>query len=254
MLGELNADIALLQEAAEPPQDLPIDISLVNPAPWLTAGGGVNRRWRTAIVRLSPRFSVDWIEVKPIAEALHDELPVSRLGTLTAAIVSAPNIEPVIVASIYAPWERSHKSTGSDWIYADASVHRLISDLSSLIGRQSGHRLVVAGDLNILHGYGEWGSSYWEQRYATVFSRMAALGLDFVGPQAPNGRMAAPWPTELPPHSQNVPTITLRGRIHPPQPGNLISFSLRGVSSNQFKLGPSMIRTSGVQATTAEWR
>jgi hypothetical protein len=40
----------------------------------------------------------------------------------------------------------------------------------------------------------------------TVFSRMAALGLTFVGPQAPHGRRAEPWPAELPRASNNVPT------------------------------------------------
>jgi exonuclease III len=35
---------------------------------------------------------------------------------------------------------------------------------------------------------------------------MAALGLSFVGPQAPNGRCAEPWPKELPQTSKNVPT------------------------------------------------
>ena len=43
-------------------------------------------------------------------------------------------------------------------------------------------------------------------RYGTVFSRMEALGLPFVGPQDPNGRQAHPWPEELPPGSKNVPT------------------------------------------------
>ena len=42
--------------------------------------------------------------------------------------------------------------------------------------------------------------------HGTVFSRMEALGLPFVGPQAPNGRQAHPWPKELPPGSKNVPT------------------------------------------------
>ncbi len=35
---------------------------------------------------------------------------------------------------------------------------------------------------------------------------MSALGLEFVGPQAPAGRLAAPWPDELPGTSKNVPT------------------------------------------------
>ncbi len=47
---------------------------------------------------------------------------------------------------------------------------------------------------------------YWRRRYDTVFDRATTLGLRFVGPQAPQGRQAEPWPVELPPDSRNVPT------------------------------------------------
>ncbi len=94
---------------------------------------------------------------------------------------------------------------GSD-IYADASVHRLISDLSALVAPTKRQAMLVAGDLNVLKGYGEYGKQYWAARYATVFDRMAAIGLPFAGPEAPDGRQAQPWPEELPPDSKNVPT------------------------------------------------
>src|SRR5215469_3396269 len=94
----------------------------------------------------------------------------------------------------------------STQIYADASVHRVISDLTAFVGHNHQHRIIAAGDLNILYGYGENGSAHWACRYETVFNRMAALGLSFVGPQAPNGRQAKPWPEELPKTSNNVPT------------------------------------------------
>ena len=81
-----------------------------------------------------------------------------------------------------------------------------VSDLSALIGHQHGHRILAAGDINILHDHGEDGSAYWASRYQTVFTKMEALGLPFVGPQAPNGRQADPWPSELPRDSLNVPT------------------------------------------------
>ena len=158
-------------------------------------------------MRLSTRVGVQWLEPKPLENALPGELAVSRTGTLAAAIVTPPSGEPLLVVSMYAPWEEPHDTTGSGWIYADASVHRLISDLSALIGQQEGHRILAAGDLNILHGYGEGGSLYWKDRYGTAFGRMAALGLSFVGPQAPAGRPAEPWPAELPPESENVPTF-----------------------------------------------
>jgi hypothetical protein len=111
--------------------------------------------------------------------------------------------EVVTLGSIYGAWENPLPSVRSSWIYADASVHRLISDLSVLIGRQRGHKIIVAGDLNVLYGYGEGGNRYWKARYDTVFSRSEALGLPLVGPYAPEGgRPPDPWPSELPPTSR----------------------------------------------------
>jgi len=66
----------------------------------------------------------------------------------------------------------------------------LISDLSSFISRQNKHKIIAAGDLNILYGYGEYGSLYWKRRYDTVFDSISALGLRFFGPQDPRWRGA----------------------------------------------------------------
>ena len=201
-LSEMDADVALLQEAGEPPQDLAKPINF-DSAPWHTAGW----RWRrrTATANLSDRVETKWVE----ATSLGNEgsgLAVSRPGTLTAASVKAPGVEPFVVVSMYAMWENPHSSTGSTWIVSDASAHRLVSDLSAFIGTQGGHRILAAGDLNILHGYGDYGNEYWAGRYGSVFDRMDALGLPFVGPQHPHGRQADPWPDELPRDSKNVPT------------------------------------------------
>lgn len=204
-LLDTDADIALIQKATEPPVDVVRRID-VDPAPWRTAGAGLNRPWRAAVVRLSDRVTVEWLEPKAVDDAHPRELAISRLGTLAAAILTPTIGESFMVASMYAPWEKPHSKAGSGWIYADASAHRVISDLSSLLGQQEGHRILAAGDLNILHGYGEHGSAYWASRYATVFSRMCALGLSYVGPHAPTGRCADPWPDELPRSSDNVPT------------------------------------------------
>lgn len=106
--------------------------------------------------------------------------------------------------SVYAPWERP---LGRDKrLWADASAHRVLSDLTPLLWDQGHHSLVVAGDFNILYGYGELGNPHWA-RYAGVFERAEALGLVFVGPQYPNGHQARPWPDELPPDSRNIPTF-----------------------------------------------
>ena len=129
------------------------------------------------------------------------------MGTIAAGIVQFPSREPIILVSLYGSWESHHPIYKGSSIYADGSVHRLISDLSTFIRNEEEHRIIAAGDLNILYGYGERGNSYWGSRYATVFDRMEALGLRFAGPQAPEGgRQADPWPEELPKRSKNVPT------------------------------------------------
>jgi hypothetical protein len=59
---------------------------------------------------------VDWIPAKAISEACPGELGVSREGTLGAAVVQPVGGESLIVASMYAPWEKPHgtaKAAGS---------------------------------------------------------------------------------------------------------------------------------------------
>ena len=191
-LLDMDADIALLQEAGKPPPEVAACID-VNPGPWRTAPSGWHLPWRTAVVRLSKRVQVEWIETKAIEDAASGELAVSHPGTLAAATVTPPDGEPIVVVSMYAPWRKPH--TSSSWIVSDASAHRVVSDLSLLIGRQQGHRIVAAGDLNILHGYGEGGSAYWAARYQTVFTRMEALGASLRrsagAPRRPAGRPMA---------------------------------------------------------------
>ena len=122
---------------------------------------------------------------------------MSRPGTLAAALVTPRDGESFHAVSMYAVWETPNECTRSEWIFADGSVHRI----------------VAAGDLNIYRGYGGRGSAYWVGRYETVFARMAALGLPFVGPQLPNGRPADPRPGRDPqPQTRDsgmVPQLTV---------------------------------------------
>lgn len=208
-LAKSDADIALVQEARKPPDDVSVE---VDDAEWLTTGEGLKRSWRTAVARLSDRQAVEWRPCVSLPDARVGELASSRPGTMAVAEVTPKGEEPITLVSVYVAWENPDARTGSSWILSDASAHRLISDISLLIGHQKGHRIIVAGDWNLLHGYGENGSQYWRDRYATVFDRMAALGLPFVGPQAPHGQKvpAELWPSELPPDSENVPTYRTR--------------------------------------------
>ncbi|MGI8725976.1 MAG: hypothetical protein ACR2J1_11670 [Methyloceanibacter sp.] len=125
-LTSSDADIALVQEAREPSADVVGRLS-IDAAAWHT---GPYRAWRTAIVNISRRAEVQWLAAKLLPDAHAEELGVSRPGTLAAATITPPTGEPFIAVSVYAPWEQSRSLTGRGFIYADASVHRLISDLS----------------------------------------------------------------------------------------------------------------------------
>lgn len=210
-LSETGADVALLQEAVAPPPDVAPHVE-VDPGAWLTEATPTPRNFRTAIARLSDRVKMHPRRTAALARATDDEVPVSRPGTVALADIEIlVTGEVVTVASVYGLWERPSPRASSSWIYADASVHRVLSDLSSLIGREELGPLLVAGDLNILHGYGEGGSDYWKRRYSSVFDRAEALGLVYMGPAGPDGgQRASPHPAELPLESLDVPTFRTR--------------------------------------------
>jgi len=114
LLGS-DADLAMLQEASAPPEDIGKQIE-VDPAPWQIAGAGMHRPWRAAIANLSRQIPITWIQANSIDTAETGELAVSRPGSLAAASVTLPTGEDVIVISSYACLEKTHRSTNSHWI------------------------------------------------------------------------------------------------------------------------------------------
>jgi exonuclease III len=199
-----EVDIALLQEARLPSFAWPRLVAPELTDEWRTVGwteGAWSRR--TAIVQVSDAYPIRPVILTTIEDSNPGALPVSRPGTLAAAEVELGG-ETITLVSMYGMWERSTSS--SNFIYADASVHRLLSDLAAVVTGPRSHRIIAAGDLNILNRYGEEASPYWASRYASVLDRAEAMGLVFVGPQAPNGRQATPRPDELPQGSLDVPT------------------------------------------------
>jgi exonuclease III len=204
-----DADVALLQEARIPPAELREQVlPPVDPSDWVTVGPEV-RRWRAAILPLNDSVEVEHLPTAPPG-ATWGALGQSRAGSWTAATVRAEDAEPITVVSVYAAWERDVDGYGPIW--ADASAHRILSDLSPLLSRRN-HRLLIAGDLNLLYGYGEHGNVASKRRSQTVFDRAEALGLTYLGPRVPGGgRQPEPWPAELPPDSPTVPTYFTRAQ------------------------------------------
>ena len=216
-LVRMDADVTLLQEAFPPEEGVdPLDIGPVeawdshswNSDWWRERGWpALYDRW-PMVVKLSDRVEVEWFkQISPTAWIEEDEIAVSGIGTITAARVTPKDgsTEPFIAVSMYARWMDPHPSVIGDWIYSDASAHRIISDLSAFIGyydSPSEHRILAAGDLNMSFN----STDQFDHRAQTVLDRFQALGLDYLGPQYPAGRRADPIPAHLNEESLDVPT------------------------------------------------
>ena len=209
MADEGAADLALLQEAGSPPEDCRLEYD--DGVFW---DRGLYDRW-PLVVKLSDRVAVEpFRQVAPISGLAEDEIGVSGIGTIAAARV-IPRDRPgeaFVAVSMYARWLRLHPSTKGSLAYSDASAHRILSDLSAFLGYPdpAKQRILAAGDLNMF--YGAVGRKLsMPERERTVWDRMCALGLEFLGPQAPHGRSAPRPPDDVPPDTKNLPTYYIPG-------------------------------------------
>ena len=128
-LLDSNADVALLQEARRPRGPV-AELVEAGPQPWNTSWE--SRPWRTAVVRLSDRVDVEWLESEPIEGTANGRFVHSLSGTIAAAVITPARGDPILAISMYAPWEVPFGKRGP--IYADASAHRLISDIQVFLG------------------------------------------------------------------------------------------------------------------------
>ena len=200
MLRGMEADVALLQETRPPPPDAGISRDDISDGDEWPEGGRLHGR--TAIVRLSDRVEVDFIEKSFATDP----------DVLAAARIRPPGAEAFIAVSICPAYEYPHDIVPGKMGNVDSSLHRSISDLTAFIGRPKHHRVIVAGDLTVMRGPSDYHDAYWSARDQTVFARMDALGLRCLGPEAPHGRQADPWPAWLPRESRNVPTFRRIGK------------------------------------------
>ena len=144
-LLECDADIALLQEAGPPPDDVAEQIE-VDPAPFHDADG--YKTSRVAIVKLSDQVQVEWLEPVPIPRGSMEvtSLRVNRAplrpphyldtGRRRQTVRRRLDLCGIMTGSI----DRMGKNHP-----VDAPLHRVISDLSLLIGHVTRHRIVAGG-------------------------------------------------------------------------------------------------------------
>ena len=210
LLLSMGADIALLQDPGVPSEAALAQIEIPDP-PW-----ELERRQRPPVIaQLSDRVAVEWFSPVPIEQVTTrtGNVGVSQIGvsdrrTIAAARVIPPGETPFFAVSMYVRWLGSHPLAASASVtHADASVHRIISDLSALSAAAdpSRHRILASGDLNLIYGTTA-GQGRQNFRTRSVWDRFQALGFEFVGPQHPAGRLAAEPSTETPPDTRNVPT------------------------------------------------
>ena len=154
-------EVALLQEAV-PPADGDGTRRVVPPvedgAGWSTELFGYPRPWRTAVASWTDGVRVEPIESRPIAGVKEDDrscLPESYPGAFTAVRANG-----VVLVSFYGVWEHLAEDLKSS--YSIASVHRTISDLTRLWFGRRDPRVVIAGDWNVWHAYGN--APRWEVR------------------------------------------------------------------------------------------
>lgn len=174
-LAKMDIDIALIQEGYAPPSDVSDKLE-VDPAPYKRPDGSAITR--CAVVKLSDRVDVEFLP----------DIQSSHPGCLSAAVVTpreGPFTNyPIHLVSFCPEYETYHPSSGlKSNRLVDTSVHRIISDISLLIGRKNTFRMIAAGDTTVMYGDGT--NEYWRKRNMMVFDRFEAVGLQKIGPDGP---------------------------------------------------------------------
>ena len=207
-LAAMDADVALLQETCRPPADLPSHVEPETGDLWVPWKKEHYDRW-PMVVKLSDRVEIErFNRVPPFSSVGPHEMAVSGIGTIAIARITPLEGQPFLAVSMYARWIMPQKSVKTTWSVGmpDMAAHRIISDLAMFIGDEDAgtHRILAAGDLNMCYGTDDVPPGSLIARERTVWDRMRALGLEFLGPQYPPGRRADPVPGGS--ETQNVVT------------------------------------------------
>ena len=185
LAGMPDIDIALLQEASRVP-DQYRGLFKVDERLW-AADWGSPRGYPSVVACRPERVDARFIRTRSIPCAASCDFFTSEWGTLGAAVVGPVGAgEEITLVSMAPAYNLYTRESGSPSRYETIdSVHRLISDLSRLVGRRS--RVIAAGDWTINNGWSSHPTPVWNEREAlhfqTAFDRMKALGFRHLMPQ-----------------------------------------------------------------------
>jgi Endonuclease/Exonuclease/phosphatase family len=180
LMREYDVGAAMVQEAVAPPNGIEQTLKVfsdpsLGDTPWRTpVPTGTTRTFASAVAVRSDVPAEAWVPM-PLGSAAYGAPAISHPGQWVAVGTGDVDDRTWIV-SLYGLWDTMPDSGD---IFAEATLHRAISDLTWLLQARSTRRVVIAGDLNIWLGYGH---KKWEPRYRTVFDRLAAYGLEVAGP------------------------------------------------------------------------
>lgn len=168
-LALLGVDLALVQEAAPPPDGLgnPPDFTVPDRSARWRSLPGSRRSWCSAVASWER-------ELTPVEHSLEfgEPLHVSHEGSYAVGAVSWRGA-PLTVASIYALWDYAGLTPGERPLYAETSLHRTISDLTPVIDARRRRSVIVGGDFNASTQF----STPHRDAYRVVHERMRSLGL-----------------------------------------------------------------------------
>ena len=184
LMREHNVVAAMVQEAVAPltgcDHGLRVftDPSLLED-PWQMPVPTVRRNFASAIAVRGDVYVDRWTPA-PIGKAEYSKPAISHQGQWVAIGLGEPD-DRVWIVSLYGLWETMPDTKD---IFAQATLHRALSDLSLLFLAKATKQVVVAGDLNIWLGYG---NKKWEPGYRSVFDRFEAYGFTLAGPRRAKG-------------------------------------------------------------------
>jgi endonuclease/exonuclease/phosphatase family metal-dependent hydrolase len=153
LLASLDLEVALVQEAVPPPH---------THAVYRAGGIGGRRQWGSAVVS----FDGELREIDRI-KSPHgggQELDLVQTFPGSVAIGQPAGAEPVVFVSAYGVMEGG---------YAVTTMHRVLSDLTPLLDKEIGKRLIIGGDFNCSTQLG----GHDRARHRNLFDRFATLGL-----------------------------------------------------------------------------
>lgn len=197
-------DVALLQEARRPVKapSFPSEPAFESNERWsIPVPVGLNRRYCSAVVCFNEHVNFTPVPATLLSETVYGGFGASHPGQFAVANIALPNQQMLTCISLYGIWDTM---ADSGEIYAYGSLHRALSDLTPLL-QARGANVVLAGDLNVWHGYG---GAPWEERFAVVFDRLRSQGLRLAGPFRPHDASAlADCPCRQPENCRHVATF-----------------------------------------------